>query len=140
MRLAPPPIKAASKRDVKKFLGLYVEPEEEATRKTYTNLDTVKAKKLYDKGLNDVMIAEALGVTKTCVGNWRRGEGLPPYRQYKTKSVDEKKRMGLYNKGLSDGKIAELVGVKKNAILRWRRVRNLPPNKAGKKKGQENEA
>lgn len=127
----------SSKREVKMFLGLYVEPEKPVPRKNYVHIDTAEAGRLYDAGLNDVGIANVLGVTKQAVGQWRRGEGLPANRTYKTKPCEEDKRMELYHMGLSDAAIGRIVGVEKKAINLWRRRRGLAPNRPYKKKGQE---
>lgn len=119
---------SATKREVKKFLGLIVEPQPVETRKTYTKLDTVEAMRLYGEGLNDADIATALGVTKACVGTWRRNEGLPAHITYKPRLVNDDERMRLYHMGLSDAKIGKAVGVEKKAIHAWRRRRGLPAN------------
>ncbi len=41
------------------------------------NWDKQRAMELYNKGLSDVAIGTALGVTGTTIGNWRKKTGLP---------------------------------------------------------------
>ena len=118
----------ATKREVKKFLGLIVEPQPVETRKTYTKLNAEEAMRLYGEGLNDADIAAALGVTKACVGTWRRNEGFPAHITYKPRLVNDDERMRLYHIGLSDAKIGRAIGIEKKSVWAWRKRRGLPAN------------
>lgn len=46
-------------------------------------LDKELAMELYKQGLCDRDIAESCGVSSSCVGDWRRKQGLPPHKQPK---------------------------------------------------------
>lgn len=119
---------SATKREVKKFLGIIVEPQSAETRKAYTKLNAAEAMRLYGEGLNDADIAAALGVTKACVGTWRRNEGLTAHITYKPRLVNDDERMRLYHMGLSDAKIGRAIGIEKKSVWAWRKRRGLPAN------------
>lgn len=66
-----------------------------ADRKVYGKLDEARAKELYDQGLGDQRIANALNVAKSTVASWRKRNGLPNHqqqlaekRQAKTKTTE----------------------------------------------------
>ena len=40
--------------------------------------DEARAMSLYNEGATDLDIADSVGVTKTTIASWRRGQGLPP--------------------------------------------------------------
>ena len=50
-------------------------------RKAYGKLDETRAKELYDQGLGDQRIANALDVAKSTVTSWRKRNGLPSHQQ-----------------------------------------------------------
>ena len=52
-----------------------------ADRKVYGKLDEARAKELYDQGLGDQRIANALNVAKSTVASWRKRNGLPNHQQ-----------------------------------------------------------
>ncbi len=52
-----------------------------ADRKVYGKLDEARAKELYDQGLGDQKIANALNVAKSTVASWRKRNGLPNHQQ-----------------------------------------------------------
>ena len=52
-----------------------------ADRKVYGKLDEARAKELYDQGLGDQRIANALDVAKSTVASWRKRIGLPNHQQ-----------------------------------------------------------
>lgn len=64
-------------------------------RKVYGKLDEARAKELYDQGMGDQRIANALNVAKSTVASWRKRNGLPNHqqqlaekRQAKTKTTE----------------------------------------------------
>lgn len=69
-------------------------------RKEYKKLDKDKARELYDQGLSDRKIADALGVHKDTVAAWRKKEGLPSGKERGIAKVQKeekhvKKEFGL---------------------------------------------
>lgn len=115
----------ATKREVKQFLGLGVQEIPETVRKPKGSIDPDAARKLHAAGLNDVEIAEILGVTKSAVGIWRRSNGLPVN---KSETPEEKRRMVLYHMGMTDPEIGKALGRPAKTIWSWRARRKLPPN------------
>ena len=63
-----------------------------ADRKVYGKLDEARAKELYDRGLGDQRIANALNVAKSTVASWRKRNGLPNHQQLaQTQQVETEK-------------------------------------------------
>lgn len=50
-------------------------------QKKYGRLDTERARELYDQGLGDQRIGDALDVAKSTVASWRKRIGLPNHQQ-----------------------------------------------------------
>lgn len=60
--------------------------------KKYGKLDEARAKELYDQGLGDQRIANALNVAKSTVASWRKRNGLPNHQQLaQTQQVETEK-------------------------------------------------
>ena len=89
-------------------------------------IDELKAMELYGAGLCDMELADALGVTKSTVCNWRKRMRLDPHlKRRATTGVDNARAMELYNEGLCDLDIAEALGVSRNTVADWRKKRDL---------------
>lgn len=92
------------------------------------------ALQLYKDGKNDSQIAEACGVPRHNIANWRYRRNLPGQpdanktrqRTYLPKrTFDEKKALALYKAGKFDREIAEAVTVSPQTIQRWRKACGL---------------
>ena len=92
------------------------------------------AYQLYKDGKNDTQIAEACGVPRHNIANWRLRRNLPGQpdanktrrRTYLPKrTFDEKKALALYRAGKFDREIAEAVTVSPQTISRWRKAWGL---------------
>ncbi len=83
---------------------------------------------LYNRGLNDVEIADKQKTTVATITNWRIKHKLPSNSKTQYKEV-HKKRLELHKKGLTDRKIADNEGCKVTAIHNWRKRNNLEANK-----------
>jgi transposase len=103
------------------------------------------ALQLYKDGKNDSQIAEACGVPRHNIANWRYRRNLPGQpdanktrqRTYLPKrTFDEKKALALYKAGKFDREIAEAVTVSPQTIQRWRKACGLqshvPSQNSGK--------
>ena len=79
---------------------------------------------LYRQGMNDMQIANILGVGSTAIYKWRKKNGL------KANHIREVKdnRVELYRKKMSDGQIAKELGIKREAVADWRKHHGLPAN------------
>jgi len=79
---------------------------------------------LYDQGLNDTEIGEALGFSPSSISGYRRGLGLPDnlrrVKNYKSRFME------LYGNGLSDGDIGKEMGFLRQTIGKFRRSLGLP--------------
>jgi predicted transcriptional regulator len=89
------------------------------------SIDTDAFLQLYASKLNDIQIAQKMGVTVSRICKFRHKLGLPSVtgKGRKIKSYDL--RMELYNKGYSDLQIAKEIGVPESTILSWRKQRGL---------------
>ena len=58
-------------------------------RRPRAELEEAAARALYGQGKNDREIAQALGVSKSCVRNWRKRRGLPPNDSWGRKKEDD---------------------------------------------------
>ncbi len=79
---------------------------------------------LYNQGLNDTEIGEALGFSPSSISGFRRGLGLPGNRRRVEKY--KSRFMELYGNGLSDGEIGKAMGFLRQTIGRFRRSLGLP--------------
>lgn len=101
------------------------------TRKRRGGIWAAKAQELYDQGMTDAQIAEAVGVRPRTVADWRKENGLPCHNgprktsAPRAKAWDEKLARELYNQGLSDPQIAKAVGVHKQVIWNWRKANGM---------------
>ena len=101
-------------------------------------LDYDRMLTLYDRGMSDGQIAEAVGCAKDTVRIWRNRRELPPNVNKPRKRVDTEKVRALYIAGFSDRRIADMVGCSSNAVLDWRHREKLPPNyQPGKKEEKD---
>lgn len=98
----------------------------------------VKALALYEKGLTDREIAEAIGISRDTFGEWRRRSAkLPPNpdRKGPESRFDWKKAEELYRQGLNDSEIARVLGCSTASVWRWRAKYELfPPKKQTERK------
>ena len=89
-------------------------------------IDELKAMALYREGLCDIELADALGVTKSTVRNWRNRMRLEPHlKRRRATGLDENRAWELYNEGLCDLDMAEALGVSRNTVADWRKKRDL---------------
>jgi hypothetical protein len=96
-----------------------------------TNEEHERRLELHNQGLNDVKLAESVGVNASAIRAWRKKNGIEA-KIKKGRGLlsleEEASRMKLYMEGATDTRIAESVGRSINAIYLWRLVRELPPN------------
>lgn len=80
---------------------------------------------LYEQGLSDREIGQALHLAGPTVHSWRVKNNLPNHR---TTQLDRLHNtyMQLYIEGKSDGEIAAITGTGKTTVLSWRRREALP--------------
>ena len=93
---------------------------------------------LYNQGLNDSKIGEALGFHPSSISGFRGRLGLSVnlrrVENYKSRFME------LYDKGFSDGEIGKTLGFLRQTIGRFRRSLGLPANfKFGGKPGLDDE-
>lgn len=113
---------AERERILQKQKRSYTKPERPPT------VDPKKARELYDQGMTDGQIAQALGIGKGSVWYWRKMNGLKPVVQERP----EPPRFGeLYNRGMTDQQIAETTGQSQRAVQRWRYKNHLRANRKG---------
>lgn len=107
----------ATPKAVAQFLG--VEYPESPGR-----FDRRKALKLYEDGKSDGEIADALGVTRLAVFDWRKADGLTANKE----ADSHDKRMEAYRMGLSDREAAKSLGIGRSTFRNWRYKHGLEPN------------
>lgn len=115
---------SATNREVMEFLGFDMPPQGDKPRKPNVKMNREEAKRMYDAGLTDQVIAKALGVSKNAVGIWRRKNGLESHG----KPSRDNERMEMYLQGLNDVEIAQAVGVTPKSIQGWRVRHGLKAN------------
>lgn len=103
-----------------------------------------KARELYDKGLSDVKIGEAIGWSAFSVGKWRRKNELPCTTELGRRPAQlEEYKDGvpyrMWQDGANDAEIGRAVGVNKSAIANWRARNRLPSNLTRDKKKNHQE-
>lgn len=85
---------------------------------------------LYEKGLTDREIANALGIkSKSNVCTWRKSKGLPPnvsYGHSLTPAGDQRRR-DVYAATNTDSQAAAIIGISAKAFCDWRNARGLQP-------------
>lgn len=122
----------STQEEMRDFLGLEVIPEAPKGRKQVAYIDNDKARALYDEGMSDQQIADALGVNIQGVRNWRGRNRLRCHEKYATRAlpvaIDEAKARTLYDKGMSDQHIARVIGATPSSVRSWRRRNNIPGN------------
>lgn len=97
---------------------------------------------LYQQGMNDAQIAEAVGATRNAIANWRAKRNLPRVQNGRLRmdAGSEEKRMELYRQGLNDCQISRELGVTDTSIRLWRKARGLPSNRPVKRLSPEQAA
>ena len=95
-------------------------------REPVYKIDELRAMALYREGMCDLELADALGVTKATVCQWRKRMRLEPHlKRRATTGVDDSRAMMLYNDGLCDLDMAEALGVSRNTVADWRKKHDL---------------
>lgn len=84
-----------------------------------------EARRLYEAGLSDARIADAVGVSQPTICKWRRESGLPA--NFRRPFSEDDIRM-LYGEGLTDREIGRRLGVSETVAAHWRKSNELPPN------------
>lgn len=132
----------STKDEIIAFLGVTYVPSARRKSRVYSPLDVERARKLYDKRLNDREMAQELRVSKSTVQRWRGINNLPPNTPSTAKvnkgtpgkaEAAHDRCMELYQKGLQDAEIGAALRMSKNTIFKWRKRNDLPPN--GKRGG-----
>ena len=100
------------------------------TRVRAMKYDGKKMMELYNQGMTDGQIAEAVGSSKSAVYGWRKRNDLKPNVEppQRTPRFSRKLFRLLYEQGLSDAKIARRMKCGVTSVGRWRRQIGLPPN------------
>jgi len=99
-------------------------PRGKKRRKSFTDQQFLD---LYEKGMNDPMIAEALGVTKRSTG--ARRKKLKLKRLGAVRLFTDEMLIALHEEGLNDPEKAERLGVSEGAVFYRRRKLGLKPNR-----------
>jgi hypothetical protein len=98
------------------------ESEQKIVARTYLPGREEAYQKYYDEKLPDAEIARRIGVTRSAVYEWRRGEKLPVNPDFpSTKSC-----LPYYERGFSDKEIAAVTGIKEASVAHWRYRNGLP--------------
>ncbi len=87
--------------------------------------DTEKARALYEQGLNDRQIAEAVNVSANTVNRWRTANGLMKTAK---PGIDEEKARALYAQGMNDPQMAAELGTNRRNVSAWRARNRLGAN------------
>lgn len=97
-------------------------------KETERRIPDKEALRLWGEGKTDREIAEALGVTRSGVGNWRVRNGLPCNEdRCGPKTLwDMELARRLYDEDATDSEIADAVGLSRQAVARWRKQNGLP--------------
>lgn len=134
----------STKEEMQAFLGLEVVPKPPKGRKQVVYIDNERARALYDQGMSDRQIANALGVTRRGVLDWRHRNRLLCHEQHdmriRKSMINEIRAEMLYKKGMSDQRIADEIGATKSAVRSWRRRTNRPGHGVSKTQFKPREA
>lgn len=90
-------------------------------------MDELRAMELWNEGLDDLGMAETLGVTVERVKKWRSRMHLTRVRQPKPgrRKMDREEARELFHAGATDQEIAARYGVKPDYVAAWRRSEGL---------------
>ncbi len=87
-----------------------------------------KGKELWEQGLNDREMAEAIGCSRTSANSWRKAENLESNKTGIVEDQLDDYGRRLHNEGFSDQAIADKLGCALGTVFRWRKRRGLEPN------------
>lgn len=87
-------------------------------------------RELYDRGMNDIEIAEATGVNRKTICDWRKMNKLPAHALLHRLDLEECDEIyrPLYEQGMTDSQVAEACGVNPWNVRDWRQRRRLKAN------------
>lgn len=88
---------------------------------------SAERERLFTLGYNDELIANAVGVDRTTIRDWRKSRGLPSNHLTRLSS-QLAERSFLYERGIGDALIARHQGVNPSSIRKWRYRRCLRSN------------
>ena len=94
-----------------------------AKREYKAPADEEKLMELYEDGLSDKKVAEALGLKEFQVLRWRQERNLPS--KSSLRHLDKNRVRELYEEGKSDREIARTLGVAAKTITNWRSKEKL---------------
>lgn len=77
---------------------------------------------LYNRGLTDSQIGEALFLSQSAVGSWRKRNGLKP--NYDMKTYDHAKIADMIQSGMSVSEVCKAVGCSSTLVRDIRREAN----------------
>ena len=99
-------------------------PRKPREKKEYTApADEEKLMELYEDGLSDKKVAEALGLKEFQVLRWRQERNLPS--KFNLRHLDKNRVRELYEEGKTDREIARTLGVAAQTIANWRSKEKL---------------
>lgn len=84
-----------------------------------------KMRELYDRGMNDVQIAEATGMAEKTIAKYRKAQGLPPHMRERKCKIDTERARKLWEQGKTDPEIASALGVSKGCVWHWRNTAGI---------------
>jgi DNA-binding CsgD family transcriptional regulator len=93
----------------------------------FVKYDQIKLQNLYDSGKTDEEMAEAMGISRQSVQEWRHRNYLKTNNVLRT-VIDEDLAFQLWSEGKVDKEIAETLNVGNAIVQRWRNERDLPSN------------
>ena len=117
--------------EVAEALGLRLEDTE--YRSIWSHLDVTELRSLYEQGLTDAELAEAMACKQYIISSWREARNLP-YNKGKAQAIQDQRYAQyemLYHQGMNDGQISKEVGTSRSHVAQWRGKMGLPP--AGRK-------
>lgn len=94
-----------------------------AKREYKAPADEEKLMELYEDGLSDKKVAEALGLKEFQVLRWRQERNLPS--KFNLRHLDKNRVRELYEEGKTDSEIARILGVASQTICNWRSKEKL---------------
>jgi uncharacterized protein YjcR len=104
--------------------------------------DWEKAKKLYDQGMNDAEIGNAIGCSRSAVNHWRLRNNLPKNKMKGVTKTRESKfnwerAKKLYDQGMNDVEIGSAIGCSSATVYFWRTKNGLPARKTRRPRSVE---